>query len=85
MSKETTKFKIGNWTDSPCYYVDCIDGPKVAMIAGPFKTKEEAKLMLDPARDLGCKVDPKAWFYNWGTCKRVNGYRQGILNRQLNI
>lgn len=83
MSKEKTTNK--DWTDNPCYYVDCINGPKVAMIAGPFKTKEEAKLMLNPARDLGCKVDPKAWFYNWGTCKRDNGYRQGVLNRQLNI
>ena len=78
--------KRGNWTDGECYYVDVVDGPKVNLLAGPFRTHEEALKMVDPARDLALNYgDPKAWFYAYGTSKWANGYREGIFNKQLNI
>ena len=77
--------KRGNWTDDNCYYVTCVDGSRVAQIAGPFQTKEQAEGMVDKANEVGCQVDPKAHFYAWGVSKWKNGYRDGILNKQLGI
>ena len=75
--------KLGNWTDSECFYVSVIDGNRSAFVAGPFRAHESALAALPTARTLGIDVDPKAVFYAWGTAKRSNGYREGSLNAQL--
>ena len=77
--------KRGNWTDTTCFYVSVVDGPKFALVAGPFRTHPEALSMVDPAIEVGREVDPKSHFYAWGTVKMKNGHRKGILNAQLGI
>ena len=78
-------YKRGNWTDDPCYYVDALDGKRIALVAGPFRTKEEAAAILDRARTVAYAVDPMSWFYNWGSCRWKNGYREGALNDRLGL
>ena len=75
----------GNWTDQPCYYVSVIDGPRHALLAGPFVTHREALDMVDAARRVAVEVDRKSWFYAFGTCRAETGHCDGILNRQLGI
>ena len=78
--------KIGNWRDNPCYYVSVIDGDRFNLLAGAFRTHEQALEMVDAARNAALEYgDPKAWFYAYGTCKMENGYNSGILNKKLGI
>ena len=77
--------KRGNWTDAPCYYVSIIDGKKFNAVAGPFQTHQEALDQVEPARRVGAKVDPKSWFYGWGTVKMETGHTDGMLNSHLGI
>ena len=79
---ETTR---GNWTDHECFYVSIVDGRRFNVVAGPFQTHQEALDTVDKAIEAGYKVDPKSWFYSWGTVKMKNGYQEGILNKQLGI
>lgn len=74
---------LGNWQDEPCYYVSVIDGPNRAFVAGPFREHAAAISALEPARKIGCEVDPKASFYGWGTARNANGYRICSLNDRL--
>jgi hypothetical protein len=73
------------WADDPCYYVSVIDGPRYALLAGPFRTHEQALSLVDKTRDIACKVDPKGWFYAYGTVKMINGHRTGSLNKHLGL
>jgi len=77
--------KIGNFRDNPCYYVNCADAGRVALLAGPFITHQEAIDLLDKVRDLAHEVDGRAWFYAYGTCKTENGKRIGLLNQKLGL
>ncbi len=51
----------------PGYYVSVIDGPRKALVEGPFATHAEALARVDAARDE-C-TDPRAWFMAWGTAR----------------
>ena len=76
----------GNWTDGECFYVTAIDNlDRVAQVAGPFRTHQEALDMEPRANSLGCELDPKAIWYRWGTSKWPNGHTDGVLNKQLEI
>ena len=77
--------KRGNWTDRACYYVSTIDGKRINVVGGPFRTHQEALDMVEVARELGCGVDWKSWFYGWGTVKMNSGHSDGILNTHLGI
>lgn len=77
--------KVGSWADNPCYYVDAIDGKRMALLAGPFRTLEEAEKHKDSARKLAFDLDPKAPWYLYGCCRRQDGYKTGILNSRLGL
>ena len=77
--------KSNNWIDGPCYYVSAIDAGRVAIIAGPFKTHQEAKDQVNAARRTADAIDPRAHFYAFGTCKMQNGHTEGKLNTQMGI
>ncbi len=77
--------KRDNWTDKPCFYVSIIDGPKFNVVAGPFRTHQEAIGMVEPARKVGHNHDPRSHFYGWGTVKMADGHREGNLNRFLEV
>ena len=76
---------IGNWTDEPCYYVSVVDGPKFGVLAGPFRTHQEALDMVDNAREAANDADPWAAFYAFGTVKMSSGHHCGILNGKLGL
>jgi len=75
----------GNWTDGESFYVDAVDGKRVALLAGPFRTLSEAEALVDRARALAVDVDPRAWFYAFGCSKWANGHREGRLNKELGL
>jgi hypothetical protein len=53
----------------PGYYVSVIDGARSRLVAGPFSTHEEALAQVDPQRNHWYELDPKSWFYAWGTAR----------------
>ena len=71
------------------YYVSVIDGSQKALIAGPFASHEQALLTVQSANDKACELDPKAWFYAYGTCsitRQLDDTRPlpiGVLNKFL--
>lgn len=68
------------------FYVSVIDGARYAFLAGPFATHEEALAKVDAARKRADEVDPRAWFYAYGTAQAPEGYdRPGILNADLGL
>lgn len=68
------------------YYVSTIDGSRFALLAGPFDNHPEACGWVDRARDEACRVDPRAWFYAFGTTAMKPEYRKpGILNDLLDL
>ena len=77
--------KIGSWADDECFYVSIVDGPRFALMAGPFRTHQEALNLVDKANDIGREIDPASHFYGWGTVKMANGYRTGRLNKELGL
>lgn len=73
-----------DWIDHECYYIDCIDAGRVALVAGPYRTLDEAEADRSAVQELAYKVDDRSWFYLWGTCKVINGHRSGVLNDKIN-
>lgn len=69
------------------YYVSVIDGPRRALLAGPWDTHAEALAAVDTVRELGQRIDPKSHFYAWGTARLPDDdsvpIREGSLNRRL--
>lgn len=54
---------------APGFYVSVVDGDRKALVAGPFATHEEALAQVDAERTKWNDLDPRAWFYAWGTAK----------------
>ena len=50
------------------YYVSCIDGPRWALLLGPFVWHATALAWVPQVRELAYEVDPKSWFFGFGTC-----------------
>lgn len=75
-------------TDAPgsVYFVSCIDGPRRALIAGPYPTHAQALQDVEDARKAAEEADPRAAFYAFGTA-RADGdpfaSRPGVLNEKL--
>ena len=49
------------------YYVSCIDGPRWALLLGPFVWHATALAWVPQVRELAYEVDPKSWFFGFGT------------------
>lgn len=90
--------KLGTWADNPCWYVTVMDGPKFALLLGPFRTesacREYAYLESADGGDhhkhlkvinQANELDPKSAFYSFGMSKMPNGYRTGVLNKHLQL
>lgn len=66
------------------YYVSAIDGPRTALLLGPFPTHQQALDEVDTGRDMACDLDPRAHFYAFGTCRMPDDYtKPGVLTRRL--
>lgn len=65
------------------FYVTAIDGKLIVPVLGPFETHQEALGKVELAREEAIRLDSKAWFYGFGTCK-VRAYtKPGKLNYLL--
>lgn len=51
------------------YYVSAIDGPRSALVSGPYPTHQQALDLVPAKRAEAEKLDPKAVFYAFGTCR----------------
>lgn len=74
------------------YYVSVLDRQgndgtgRLGLLAGPFKTKREAGRWVDKATEAACRVDGRAYWYAFGTCRMKDDYRKpGVLNQVLGL
>ena len=74
-----------DWRENPCFYVSVVDGPKLALLAGPFQAHQAALDLVEKASDIAQKKEPWAWFYAFGTVKTKTGQWRGKLNDELGI
>ena len=66
------------------FYVSVIDDQKWTLVYGPFKTHREALENVTKAKDKAYQLDPKSFWYAWGTVKMKLSYdKPGILNKYL--
>lgn len=61
------------------YYATAVDGPRVALLSGPYPTHAEALAALPEAREKALRVDPKSHFYSFGTVA-TDVDRPGVLD-----
>ncbi len=76
----------------PGYYYASVRDPedtkKFGLLAGPFKTHQEALDIVSRAKDQAHKVNAWAAFYAFGTCRLPEDYPdppKGILNDLLEV
>ena len=68
------------------YYVTMIRGDRVARLAGPFDTHEEALAHVDQARKVANEVDPRSHWDAFGTSGiESDNHAPGVLNKDLGI
>lgn len=62
------------------YYVSVLDGPRSARARGPFEHHAEALAAVEPARTALVELDPRAWFWAFGTCRCETDLGPGYLD-----
>jgi uncharacterized protein YbjT (DUF2867 family) len=73
------------------YYASVLDPEKpgrYGLLAGPFKTHQEAKDILPKAKDKAYEVNTWSAFYAFGTCRLPEDIKdppKGVLNDLLEI
>lgn len=68
------------------YYVSAVrDDGRHSMLVGPFRDDHAKALSLvDAATAAANKVDPRAPWYSYGTCRTEYDYdRPGVLNEKV--
>jgi hypothetical protein len=64
------------------YFVSVTDAGRYGLLLGPYPTHTEALERVGAVRILAEKVDDRAWFYAYGTCRLPPGSgRAGTLNK----
>lgn len=67
------------------FYADAIRGRRIALLAGPFATLDEAKAYVEPCRKRLCELDAFAHFYLFGVTSFVMVKGSGKFNSYLGI
>lgn len=86
---------LGNWTDSPCFYVTATDAGRWVALLGPFREEavcrswaycaasggEQAKhnAVIQEAE----RLDPGSAFYSFGMVKCADGHKEGKFNERF--
>lgn len=65
------------------FYVSVVDGSRYRLLRGPFKTHTEALERVEETRRLATELDPKSWFYAFGTVGVKDWDKPGILNERF--
>jgi hypothetical protein len=70
-----------NWTEETCYYAAANQGCRMAYLAGPYRTSEEAAAALPIARKwaVHSSGDPVASGYQYAVSVAYNGHSRSIL------
>jgi hypothetical protein len=64
------------------YFVSVTDAGRYGLLLGPYPTHAGALARVEAVRTLAEKVDDRAWFYAYGTCRLAPGSGQvGKLNK----
>lgn len=64
------------------YYVSVLNNLGDArLLLGPFGQHGQALAHVSPAREIAQGMDPKAFWYAYGTCRIAEDAGPGILNR----
>lgn len=67
------------------YYVSVHDAGRTALLLGPFTNDHAGALaMVDKVREKAYEIDPKSWFYSFGTCRLDGGDKVPIRAGRLN-
>lgn len=77
-------------TQSGAYYVTVIDGKRLGRLLGPFYDDHAAALaMVDKVRAKAEELDPRAFWYAYGTCRIPSDdsvpIRCGLLNKYFGM
>jgi hypothetical protein len=65
------------------FYVSVKDGKRTGKLLGPLATHEEAQRRVPEIRALAERINSRAVFYAFGTCRVVDGDRPpGLLNKE---
>lgn len=67
------------------FFVSMAGGKRVALLAGPFASLEEALRHVDTARREAQRRDPWAHFYAFGTLSTEPRGKRGVLNPALGL
>lgn len=69
------------------YYVSIVDGPKYALLLGPFVDDHQAALdAVQSVRDKAFELNPaQATFAGFGTCRVSDYSKPGALNDHITI
>jgi hypothetical protein len=73
------------WRDEPCWYASIVDGPTIYLLAGPFKSRGEAGILVERASWLASELMPYAHFFTPGAVQWPDGQRDGALNGKLGV
>lgn len=65
------------------YYVSAVDGPRFALVSGPYATHREALDRVAKARQIAELHDTRAVFYSFGTVRMMDRYQRGGRLQQL--
>jgi hypothetical protein len=63
------------------YYVSAIDGNRKALVSGPYETHQQALDKVREVRAAAEKVDPRSFWYAWGTALCEENAGPGVLGR----
>lgn len=68
------------------YFVSVVDGRRRALLAGPYPTHADALGAVPEVREIAKRLDPRAFYYAFGTARLPEGSgKVGRLNDLLNL
>ena len=67
------------------YYVTCADGQEAALLSGPYPSHGAALMAQQKVSELAVKVQPRAAFYHFGTCRSVRPDKELGLFQRLGL
>ena len=62
------------------FFVSCVNGPRVAFVAGPYRTHQDALDAFRAVQEYAERVDPRAVWYSFGT-GRARKDQKTVLGR----
>lgn len=78
--------KVANEATEGHHYVAVLRGEKIGYLAGPFTSKAEALMKVEPSRVLANELDPQSFFDTFGVVSLPRSFNfPGVLNDMLSL